>query len=612
MPVSPGSKLGRYVLQRKVGAGGMAEVWEAFDEGLHRSVAVKVVREEVGHSPEFQERFVREARLAAGLEHPRILPIYDFGWDGGAAFLVMPLLSGGSLKDRIVGPLGARDLIDALGSIASALDFAHGRSVLHRDVKPSNVLLDLSGRFLLADFGLAKSSQISSELTATGMVIGTPNYMAPEQALGRPVDPRADQYSLGVVAFELLTGVTPFRGETPFGVLDKHVRVPPPPPSSVNQALPPAVDPVLARVLAKDPAERYESCVAFVTELARALGAGVTDAFTIVSGPPASGVASRPGPVSTVPVVATTATRPIPPPSGSGPAAGSGSRSGSRAAPAPTSTGAVVAAIVVVAVAVGAAIAGVVYLKPLLLGGGARGHEPVATPQVASATPAAGPLAVIPPPGPTAAAGASASPTPEAEPSVEVHELAIPTAVPSQPQVRPTPRLAEPRTEATPSVAATPAPLERPRDGNGTAPAAVKPGERVVTRAEAARGIERIVPLRPGQLVPVAVRMDPVTIEGVEVEDVPDAKALGKADANDTSKVGLKFVYSNDSGDDEFKCHYVVAVLDADGKVLGENDRHASLNKDQSHDTNKLSVKIRTLDYPRARSLRVRLTITPD
>ena len=275
MTVEAGRKLGRYVLSRKLGAGGMAEVWEAFDEGLHRSVAVKVVRDEIAGEAEYRDRFIREARLAAGLEHPRILPIYDFGTEAGITFLVMPLLPGGSLRERITGPMPPEEAIDCLASIAAALDHAHARGVLHRDVKPSNVLVDASGSLLLADFGLAKSTAVSSELTATGMVVGTPAYMAPEQAIGRPVDARADQYALGVLAFELLTGRTPFRSESPFAVLDKHLREAPPPPSTFVPALPSSVDAVLARALSKQPQERFATCREMVEALAGALGVSV-------------------------------------------------------------------------------------------------------------------------------------------------------------------------------------------------------------------------------------------------------------------------------------------------------------------------------------------------
>ena len=275
MTVEAGRKLGRYVLSRKIGAGGMAEVWEAFDEGLHRSVAVKVVRDEIAGEAEFRERFIREARLAAQLEHPRILPIYDFGTETGVTYLVMPLLPGGSLKEQISGPMPADEAVEALAAIAAALDHAHGRGVLHRDVKPSNVLVDASGSLLLADFGLAKNTAVSSELTVAGMVVGTPAYMAPEQAVGRPVDARADQYALGIVAFELLTGRTPFRSESPFAILDKHLREAPPPPSSFVPDLPPEVDAVLAKALAKQPQERFGTCRQMVEALAAALGASM-------------------------------------------------------------------------------------------------------------------------------------------------------------------------------------------------------------------------------------------------------------------------------------------------------------------------------------------------
>jgi serine/threonine protein kinase/tetratricopeptide (TPR) repeat protein len=279
MAVAAGQLLGRYRLSRRVGSGGMAEVWEAVDESLHRTVALKVILEAVSREPTFAERFVREARTIAGLEHPHILPVYDFGRKEDVVYLVMPLVSGGSLKDRLGAVVPAPLAISWISGIASALDHAHARGILHRDVKPANVLLGQNDRAMLSDFGLAKSlGDSTAGLTATGAVMGTPTYMSPEQAMALTLDGRSDQYSLGIIAFQLFTGVVPFTADSPLVVLRKHLQEQPPPASRVNPRLTAAVDQALERALRKDPAERYPRC----EDLARALAvasAGGPDPF---------------------------------------------------------------------------------------------------------------------------------------------------------------------------------------------------------------------------------------------------------------------------------------------------------------------------------------------
>jgi eukaryotic-like serine/threonine-protein kinase len=275
MPITTGTVLGRYRLLEKAGVGGMSEVWKAEDETLKRIVAVKVILGPVAAESTFRERFLREARLVAGLEHPNVLPVFDYGTAtiGGeeVSYLVMPLVAGGSLKGRVAGPVPPALAVTWLSAIASALDHAHSKGILHRDVKPGNVLMDSQGRPLLADFGLARSAEVSSGLTTTGTVLGTPLYMAPEQATGAVLSARADQYALAVIAFELLAGRVPFSAQSPLAVLHLHVATPPPPLSSFLPGTAPAVDAVLARGLSKEPAHRFSSCGAFVTSLGAAL-----------------------------------------------------------------------------------------------------------------------------------------------------------------------------------------------------------------------------------------------------------------------------------------------------------------------------------------------------
>jgi serine/threonine protein kinase len=249
----------------------MAEVWEATDELLKRRVAVKIVRGALAESPEFSSRFLREARLAAQLQHSGVVAVFDVGLERDALYVVMPVLSGGSLSDRLSVPVDDATALAWLKTLASALDYAHAKGVVHRDVKPLNVLFDEGGSPHLSDFGLAKGLDEATQLTQTGMILGTPLYMSPEQAMGTPAGPAADQYSLGVVAYRLLAGRLPFEKEPTPVLLRRTAFEEMPPPSTIRPGLSPGVDAVFSRVLAKSAEGRFPSCSAFVDALARAL-----------------------------------------------------------------------------------------------------------------------------------------------------------------------------------------------------------------------------------------------------------------------------------------------------------------------------------------------------
>jgi len=268
--ISDGSNLGPFRILGPLGRGGMASVYKAFEPGLERSVAVKVLPAEYLHDPTFAERFRREAQVIARLEHPHIIPIYAYGIDQGMPWMSMRLLSGGSLSSRLKsgGRLPQAWSLEMLRGVASALDYAHSAGVIHRDIKPQNILIDEHEHVYLADFGIAKMVEGAPGLTQTGMITGTPQYMAPEQALGSSLGHRADIYSLGVVAYECLTGRVPFTADTPLAVLMKHVRDPIPLPS-VSE-LPEPLAQVLLKALAKAPGDRWPTATAFIDGLQHA------------------------------------------------------------------------------------------------------------------------------------------------------------------------------------------------------------------------------------------------------------------------------------------------------------------------------------------------------
>jgi serine/threonine-protein kinase len=268
---APGSTFGSFQIDRLIGKGGMAVVYQAHEgPPLERIVALKVLPPEFLHDDTFARRFVNEARIIASLEHAGIVPIYASGIEDGTPWISMRLMTGGTLSGLLEhGPLGVDRTVAVLADVAGALDYAHARGVVHRDVKPSNILIDEAGRAYVADFGLARLVEPIEHWTRSGTVVGTPQYMAPEQGMSGAIDERCDTYSLGVVAYEMLTGAPPFTGDSPIAVMMQHANAPVP--AALRQKCPGSVYLAVEKALAKDPGDRWESSAAFVN----ALSAGV-------------------------------------------------------------------------------------------------------------------------------------------------------------------------------------------------------------------------------------------------------------------------------------------------------------------------------------------------
>jgi eukaryotic-like serine/threonine-protein kinase len=307
----------RYRLERRIGAGGMADVYLAQDETLNRRVAIKILADRYTQDDGFVERFRREATAAAGLNHPNIVSIYDRGEAGGTYYIAMEYIEGPTLKEEINAraPLPEAEAVGYAQQVLNALEFAHRRGVIHRDIKPHNMMATPDGLVKVTDFGIARATN-QVEMTEVGSIVGTAQYLSPEQARGQSVGPQSDIYSLGVVLYEMLTGEVPFAGGSAVEIAMKQVNDPPEPPSKKNRLISPGLEQVVMRALAKDPALRFHSAREMSDELARVQrGIGVsqdTQQATAVIGAREAAAAQAP---QTTRVMRQPPTPPPPPPS---------------------------------------------------------------------------------------------------------------------------------------------------------------------------------------------------------------------------------------------------------------------------------------------------------
>jgi tRNA A-37 threonylcarbamoyl transferase component Bud32 len=309
-----GKKLGNYEVTELIGKGGMAAVYKAYQPSMNRNVAIKVLTQQSSGDRASVQRFENEARLIAQLEHAHILPVYDFGEQEGILYIVMRYLPAGTLADRIPeGGMPLKEAVNFFAQLASALHYAHSRGVIHRDLKPSNVLVDQQNNVFLSDFGIAKSLEGTQNLTGTGGVVGTPTYMSPEQGLGETLDARSDIYALGVILYEMLTGRPPYIADNPMAVMLKHINDPVPEPRSINPDIPPEVEAVILKALAKAPDQRYQTAKEMADELeqAAAVALGITpsrlkpaapaDAATLPAAPVGGKAQTAPAPLAGLP-----------------------------------------------------------------------------------------------------------------------------------------------------------------------------------------------------------------------------------------------------------------------------------------------------------------------
>ena len=279
MTLKKGDEFAGYEIMTRIGSGGMATVYQAYHRRLDRHVAIKILHETFVRDDSFLERFEREARIIARLEHPHIVPIYDYAEFEGQPYIVMKFIEGGTLKRRAIKEgIALDDMVSMMSLLADALTYAHEKGVLHRDIKPSNILIDERELPYISDFGLARIAQVGDSTISHDMMLGTPFYISPEQGRGeRDLTPATDVYAFAVILYELLAGQVPFGGDTAYAIVHEHIYTPPTPPSQINAELTPALDDVLLKALAKEPSQRYQTAITLMRDLKLALAeSGVT------------------------------------------------------------------------------------------------------------------------------------------------------------------------------------------------------------------------------------------------------------------------------------------------------------------------------------------------
>ena len=459
-----GQTLGTFSLESLLGVGGMAEVYRARDLVLQRDVAVKVLPRALAEDPNYVTRFRDEARVVAALAHPNIVPVYTFGEERGLLYLVMPIMRQ-SLRDLLDadGALPPSEAAQFALQVAAGLEAAHALGLVHRDVKPENVMLDADGHALLTDFGIARELATLKRreprtLAATGLPVGTPEYMAPEQLEGRPLDQRADIYSLGVVLYELLTGAAPFRADTPYSVAAKVLTEPIVPPSALQPRLWPEIEAVVMRALSRHPQDRYPNIPAFAAALRAAMFSQSAAVIAGFAGPLASATTLAASPL-TAPTLspAPAALSPLAP-SAQAPAAALASR---LLAPRISARR---GALAVAALALALLVAGVGVLAHPSFLFGKSSQDAVLSPTIA---PTATPFTLPTSPATTATAHATAAPSPTTVPTQ------APTNGPTPPAPQPTATTPAPAPTATPippppPTATPPAPTATPCPPNST------------------------------------------------------------------------------------------------------------------------------------------------
>src|SRR5215210_4738430 len=310
----------RYELGDTLGYGGMSEVHRGLDKRLGRDVAVKVLRADLARDPQFQMRFRREAQNAAALNHPAIVAVYDTGEVqsdfGQLPYIVMEYVDGQTLREivKTSGPMSQQRVIEVMADVCAALDFSHKHNIIHRDVKPANIMINRSGAVKVMDFGIARALGEGQNVTQTAAVIGTAQYLSPEQARGEAVDARSDVYAAGCVLFELLTGDPPFTGDTPVAVAYQHVREDPRSPSEVNPQVTPALDAIVLKALSKNPINRYQSAAEMRADLVRVRSGQQPLAPVVMSEDERTALLNHPGSTGHTRRINGAGTRHLPPP----------------------------------------------------------------------------------------------------------------------------------------------------------------------------------------------------------------------------------------------------------------------------------------------------------